>query len=352
MPINRDYVDPAELTTQVRTALADLEVNSPTSLAQYLPSEFINDIEYETDSGQGGLIEAAMYRAFDAGLQIGVDEALGGKRGRIPSLGQKYPITEEARLRLRVDQNQSLTSNIERKGKRIAAAIANQVNLKRGELLANARLDFVGNGQDFSVDFGRKPEFGYTAAGLFTDPTSDPIAELLLAQELWSDENDENPSTMLTSQAVKNAFYSHPKITQMAIGYAGNPSRIAAPQEVDALLSRYELPSFTIRPGKVKVRENDGTSTVKYLLPQDSIIMLGEGGDASEAESTSLGATFWGVTIEATKSDWGIEESEWPGIVTAVFDNDGVPAFMSVEGVAIAMPVLHNPNGVLRVKVI
>lgn len=80
--------------------------------------------------------------------------------------------------------------------------------------------------------------------------------------------------------------------------------------------------------------------------------MLGEGGDASEAESTSLGATFWGVTIEATKSNWGIEESEWPGIVTAVFDNDTTPAFMSVEGVAIAMPVLHNPNGTLKMKVL
>lgn len=352
MPINRDYVDPAELTSQVRTALADLEINSPTSLARFLPSETLDDIEYDVEAGQGGLIEAAMYRAYDAGLAIGRDETLGRARGRIPSLGQKLPIMEEARLRLRKDENQSLTSNIERKGRRIAYAIATQVNLKRGELLADAELKFEGNNQDFNVDFGRRADFDYVLTKLWSDPTADPIEDLVIAAGLWEDENGERPTTFLTSQAVKTAFYRHPNITKMAVGGTGNTNRIAAPTEVDALLSLYQLPPFTVVPGKVKVRKEDGTNEIRFLIPQNAIIMLGEGGDASVAESTSLGATYWGVTIEATKSDWGIEESEWAGIVTAVFDNDKVPAFMSVEGVAIAMPVLTNPNGTLKVQVL
>jgi len=350
--INRDYVDPATLTDQTRTALADLEINSPDSLAEYLPSETIDDIEYDADAGQGGLIEAAMYRAYDAGLAIGQDETLGRMRGRIAPLGQKIPLLEEARLRLRNDSAAALTADIERKANRIARAIANQVNYKRGQALADGKLVFEGNGQDFDVDFGRRHDFTNVATELWTDPTADPIEHLTTMADLFEAENGFRPTKFLTSQAVRTAFYRHPKITAMAISANGNPARIASPGEVDALLSLYNLPSFTVKAGRVKLRKNDGTSETKFLIPQDSIIMLGEPGSAEVAGSSELGSTYWGVTIEATRSNWGIEQSQWAGIVTAVFDNDTVPAVMSVEGSAIATPVLLNPNYSLRTKVL
>lgn len=352
MAINRDYVDPAELTSQARTALADMEINSPTSLAEYLPSETIDDIEYSADQGQGGLITAAMYRAFDAGNQIGRDETFGKLGGRIAPLGQKMILLEEARLRLRNDSKQALTSAIERKAKRIAEAIAIQVNLKRAQALAYGKLTFEGNGQDFDVDFGRRPDFTNTATKLFSDVTGDPIAHLQLIADLYEAENGFRPSKFLTGTAVKSAFYRHPKITAMAVGSNGNLNRMASPAEVDALLALYDLPGFTIKSGRVKIQKNDGTEVTQYLLPQDSIIALGDPGSAEIAGSSSLGATYWGVTIEAQRENWGIESSEYAGIVTAVFDNDGIPAQMSVEGSAIAVPVLHNPNYSLASKVL
>lgn len=351
--INRDFVDPAELTSQVRTSLAELEVNSPNSLAKYLPSETLDDIEFDAAAGQGGLIEAAMYRAYDAGLPIARDEELGRMRGRIAPLGQKIPILEEARLRMRKDSENALTKAVVRKGKRIAEAIAIQVNLKRGELLADGKLHFVGNDQNFDVDSGRKAEFTTTLAELWSDPDADPIESLTILADAFEDENGFRAATMLSGKAAKTAFYRHPKVTAMAIGALGNPARIATDGEVANLLSLYDLPSFTVNTGKVKVRNDDGTNTIKYLIPQDSIILIGDNaGSAEIAGSSELGSTFWGVTIEATKSAWGIEESEWAGIVTAVFDNETVPAIMSVEGTAIATPVLLNPNYTLRAKVV
>lgn len=350
--INRDYVSPAEITSQTRTALAELEVNSPNSFAEYLPSETIDDIEYEADAGQGGLIEAAMYRAYDAGLTVGRDETLGKMRGRIAPLGQKLLLLEEARLRLRNDSQAALTANIERKAKRIAEAIAIQVNIKRADALAFGKLTFEGNGQDFDVDFGRRPDFTNTAAELWSDPASDPIEHLGLMADLFEAENGFRPTKFLTSLAVKTAFYRHPKVTAMAVSSIGNLNRMASPAEVDALLSLYNLPGFTVKAGRVKTRKNDGSELVRFLIPQDSIIMLGDPGSAEVAGSSELGATYWGVTVEATRSNWGIEQAEWAGIVTAVFDNDGVPAVMSVEGSAIATPVLHNPNYSLKTKVL
>lgn len=353
MPINRDFVDPDELTSQVRTALAELEINSPTSLAPYLPSETLDDIEYEADAGQGGLIEAAMYRAYDAELPIGMDEELGQLRGRIPSLGQKIPLLEENRLRLRNDSEDALRNNIERKARRAAEAVAIAVNLKRGEALANGALTFVGNNQDFTVSFGRRGDFTTTAANLWTDTVaSDPLVYLESLCDLYETENGFRPEQILTSLAVKNAFYKHPKVNAAAWGtqYNTEITRLAPAANVDSLLGQYGLPGFRTVQGKVKVRNNDGTNTVKTLLPADSLILLPGSGDAAVAGSSSLGSTFWGVTIEATRSNWGI--SEHPGIVAAVHDNDDVPARMWVSAVAIAMPVLVNPNYSLKAKVI
>ena len=352
MPINRDFVDPDELTSQVRTALAEMEVNSPTSLARFLPSETLDDIEYEADAGQGGLIEAAMWRAYDAELPIGLDEELGQMRGRIPSLGQKLPLLEENRLRLRNDSEDALRRKIERMGKRAAEAVAIAVNIKRGEALADGKLTFTGNNQDFVVPFGRRPDFTTTATDLWTDPDADPLAYLESLADLYETENGFRPEEMLAPTAVRNAFYRHPKVNAAAWGkdYNADITRLASASAVDAMLGQYELPTFTSINGKVKVRNNDGTQTVKSLIPGDSLIMLPGGGDPAVAGSSTLGSTFWGVTIEATRSNWGI--SEFPGIVAAVHDNDDVPARMWVSAIAIAMPVLVNANYSLRAKVI
>lgn len=351
MPINRDFVDPDELTTQVRVALADLEINSPTSLAPFLPSETLDDIEYEADTGQGGLIEAAMYRAYDAELPIGRDEALSQMRGRIPTLGQKIPLLEEARLRLRNDSQDALRQTIERMGKRAAKSVAIQVNLKRGEALATGKLKFVGNNMDFEIPFGRRADFTTTATKLFTDPTSDPIAYLAGLNEIYLDENGFEIGTFLTSTAVKTAFYRHPKVVNAAMGREVSSYGMLAPDAaVTSMMASYGLPGFTVRGGRVKVRENDGTNVVKDLLPRDSIIALPPAGNPGEAGSSELGSTYWGQTIESGRPEWGI--SEQAGIVAAVHDNDDVPARMWVSALAIAMPVLLNPNYSLAAKVI
>ena len=102
----------------------------------------------------------------------------------------------------------------------------------------------------------------------------------------------------------------------------------------------------------MKVRNQDESTTIKDLLPRDSIIALPGTGDPGVAGSSELGATYWGRTIEADKAEWGISPEEGAGIVACVEDNDGVPARMWVSAHAIAMPVLINPNYSLCAKVI
>ncbi|WGH20814.1 major capsid protein [Gordonia phage Commandaria] len=348
MPINRDFVDPAELTSQVRVALADYDINGPNTLAPYLPSETIDDIEYEAETGQGGLIEAAMYRAFDAELPLANDEAAGQMRGRIHPLGQKIPLMEEDRIRLRNGAEDGLRAYIDRVSKRIAKAVALQINLKRAEALSTGKLKFVGNRQNFDVDFGRRPDFTFTAAHLFSDLTKDPFGVLEAWNETYLDENGFEIGEFLVSNQVKQAFYRHPLVTALAFGRKPSdvPDGAVAPASaIDALFGERDLPGFTKTGGRIKVRNLDESTTIKDLLPRDSIIALPGRGDASVAGSSELGSTMWGKTIEADKPEWGLSEmGDGPGIVAAVHDNDDVPARMWVSAHAIAMPVLVNPN--------
>ena len=356
MPINRDFVDPAELTAQVRVALADMDINGPNTLAPYLPSETLDDIEFEANTGQGGLIEAATYRAFDAELPLANDEALGQMRGRIHPLGQKIPLMEEDRLRLRAGAEDGLRAYIDRVSKRIAKAVALQINLKRAEALATGKLNFVGNNQNFVVDFGRRADFTYTATDLFTDPAVDPFGVLEDLNEAYLDENGFEIGEFLVSSQVKNAFYRHPLVTALAFGRKASDvpdGAVAPPSAIDALFGERDLPGFRKVGGRVKVRNLDESTTIKDLLPRDSIIATTTAADASVAGSSELGSTYWGKTIEADKPDWGLSgEGDGPGIVAAVHDTDDVPARMWVSAHAIAMPVLINPNYSACVKVI
>lgn len=353
MAINRDLVDPAELTSQVRVALAEQDINGPNTLAPYLPSETLDDIEFDANTGQGGLIEAAMYRAFDAELPLARDEALGQMRGRIHPLGQKIPLMEEDRLRLRAGAEDGLRAYIERTGKRIAKAVALQINLKRGEALATGKLNFVGNNQNFEVPFGRRADFTTTATDLWTDPASDPIQYLTDLNELYFDENGFYMGEILTSTRVKNALYRHPKITQLVYNRTDIPDGQLAPKsQVDSLLQQFDLPAIRTIGGRVKVRNLDESTTVRDLLPPDTIIGLPGAGDAGVAGSSELGSTYWGKTIEADKPEWGLSAEEGPGIVACVLDNQDVPARLWVSAHAIAMPVLLNPNYSIAAKVI
>lgn len=354
MPINRDFVDPAELTSQVRIALADQDINGPNTLAPYLPSETLDDIEFDASTGQGGLIEAAMYRAFDAELPLANDEALGQMRGRIHPLGQKIPLMEEDRIRLRNGAEDGLRAYIDRVSKRIAKAVALQINLKRAEALATGKLEFVGNNQNFTVDFGRRADFTTTATTLWSDPSADPFGFLQDLNEAYLDENGFEIGQFLVSTKVKNAFYKNPNVIALAFGRKVsdiNPGMVAPPSAIDALLTERDLPGFQTVGGRIKVRNLDESTTIKDLLPRDTIIALPGAGDASVAGSSELGATYWGKTIEADKPDWGLADDA-PGIVAAVHDNDDVPSRMWISAHAIAMPVLINPNYSMAAKVI
>ena len=65
MALWTDVIDPATLTGYARASLEEYEQRKG-SLASFLPNEQVEDINVRLNVGNGGLVESAHFRAFDA----------------------------------------------------------------------------------------------------------------------------------------------------------------------------------------------------------------------------------------------------------------------------------------------
>ena len=355
--INRDYIEPEVLTDLSRRTLADYEINSPDSLASYLPSQFVPDVEYELTKNSKDLIKAANWRSF-GGQATSDTWGLGEQmRGRLMPLAANYVLDEETMLRQRNDRGDAIGRRASELVIRATKRIALQINYQRGQAIANGILNLRGpGGFRQEVDFGRKAEFTTTAAHLFTDETYNPIDYIEDLCEMYEEENGFRPEKILMSRKVKRAIYSHPLVVRGAIGDVNNPRARATDPEVRRLLDDYDLPEIEVFQSNARVKLDDldggkGATKTVPLLPEDSLLFTPRNGDPIDPESTEFGRTLWGTTISADLPDFNLSGSDLPGIVSAVIF-EGWPASMEVISDAIAMPVVYNPNYTLKAKVI
>lgn len=354
--VNRDYINPEALTSLARRALADFEVNSASSLAAYLPSQEVPDIEYEIEKGQDGLITAANWRMFGGNTTSETWGQADRARGRMMPLARNFVLDEETLLRQRNSGGDQIARRASTLTERAAKAIALQVNLQRGNALANGRINITGSGGlRQEVDFGRRSDFTTTADNLWTDESSDPIEYLSTLAEVYEQENGFRPEKMIVSTKVKAALLKNPAVVGYAYGDSNNLKPRATPGMLSSLFAELDLPQIdTVGNGKVQVDDfESGTGKTKVvdLLPQDSVIFVPAAGDPTAPDSSEFGRTLWGQTLSSDLPEFQMKSGDLPGIVAAVI-NEGWPANMQVIADAIAMPVVYNPNYTLRAKVI
>ena len=99
MSLWTDLIDPAELTGYARESMADYEQRQG-SLAQWLPNREIADIVARFRTGRNGLVEEALWRAYDAETEIGKRQPGERKIIEIPALGLKIPVSEYEQLQI------------------------------------------------------------------------------------------------------------------------------------------------------------------------------------------------------------------------------------------------------------
>lgn len=331
MALWTDLITPAELTGYVRTALKDLEVNRK-SLARWLPNTFVSDLNVRFVKGQDGLVAEAQFRAFDAEPEIA-----GGVSGQrvivdMPALGQKRVISEYDQLRMRNASDEVLRNSILKEADNVARAIADRIERLRGTTLQTGKATSTQANFTFDVDYGRSATHNVTATALWSTSTVDRLADLAAWMEVYRTSNDgEDPGTVLMSRKVFAALAAGDQFQTTLVGGATRP---AIEGEVMAYLSAAGLPSIEIY---------DRSTSGGRVIADDRLLLLPAAVDPNTGFS-QLGTSTWGQTLTSLDPNYGIADSDQPGVVVGAHKAETIPHIATVESDAIALPVLVNPN--------
>ena len=352
--VNRDFIDPAVAVNIARTTLADYDVNDSNSLAHYLPSQEVPDIEYEISVGQdAGFITAANWRTFGGAT---TSETWGGgqkSRGRFMPLARNFTLDEEGALRQRNNSDSLIEREASNLVRRASKAIAIAVNRQRANALQHGHVKIEGSGGlRQTVDFGRDERLTTVAPKLFSDPTADILGYIESLADLYEEINDYRPEQVMIPSEVRRLINEHPQIVGEAVDSTNR--RRASAIELENLFANYRLPEIVDTPnGLIQVDDLETGATRRVrLFDRDSILFTPKGGNALDVDSSPLGRTFWGRTKSADLPEFsGVSGESLPGIVAAVLE-ESWPYKQEVIADALAMPVLFNANLTMKAKVL
>ena len=351
--VNRDFIDPAVAVNIARTTLADYDVNDSNSLAHYLPSQEVPDIEYEISVGQdAGFITAANWRTFGGAT---TSETWGGgqkSRGRFMPLARNFTLDEEGALRQRNNSDALIEREASNLVRRASKAIAIAVNRQRANALQYGHVKIEGSGGlRQTVDFGRDERLTTVAPKLFSDETADILGYIESLADLYEEINGYRPEQVMIPSEVRRRINIHPQIVGAATDSTTRPR--ATQSELNTLFSEYRLPEIIDTPNGIIQVDDLDTGKVRRvrLFDRDSILFLPKGGNATDPENSVLGRTFWGKTMSSDLPEFNGTGGDLPGIVAAVLE-ESWPYKQEVIADALAMPVLFNANLTMKAKVL
>lgn len=332
MYLNSDYILPQQLTGYVRAALADLEINRFT-LSAFLPSQAIDDLDYRFARGGQGLTEATTFRAYDAESPIGKRPGVTRISGELPPISRKVRLGEYDRLRQR-KADQQLQRAILDDATAMARSVAARVELARGEALYTGKLSISENGVIANVDFGRKAGHTVTAATLWTNPASTPLADLMSWRDTYVASTGSEPGRILTSRRVLALLMRNAEMRNLVYPGGSQQPDIVTQSSVSQVLQAYGLPPIQTYDVQVSV---GGSAT--RPIPDDRVLLLP---DPNGVDGDQLGKTLWGTTAESLEPDFGLGGSE-PGIVAGAYSTKD-PVAVWTKAAGIALPILANPD--------
>jgi hypothetical protein len=332
MQLFTEYATPAELTGYAREALRDREENQ-FSLNRWLPNATINDLTFRFNRGGGGLVEAAVFRAYDAESDIG--SRAGGARvsGELPPLSRKMPVGEYEQIRMRnVDtQASEIRDAMEADAVKLVSAIAARMELARGQALFTGAVTIAENNVQAAVDFGRASGHSVTAATVWSDTENASVYDELQAWlDVYNTTNGTLPAYTLMSRKIYNYLRRNKQLRELAFSGASTSPTVLTRDALNAVLGDFDIPPVVIYDAKVSV---GGTAT--RVTPEDKILFLPEQGEAA-------GKTLWGVPVEANDPRYGLQ-GDGAGVAVGAYKSED-PQTVWTRATAIALPVVAAPD--------
>lgn len=341
-------MDALELLLQ-DTSAEDLTVfarqlNTPADYAltrEILPARNIQGVRFRSTSNRRR-VNAAKWRAYDAPTAMAKRQAERVvNEGMLPPLGQTLAVSEMDEILLNVGHGQDTAAYIDLlygDVERHVEAIQTAQELAAGRVLASGvnTLPGLGLDVDWNVPSANKP----TAGVLWDDPDdATPITDELAWIAFLVNGGAPRPKEVVTSLRALSVLASNSQYRAAFYGsYSTDttPTATLAPNEVNAVRARYNLPP--IRTYDVQVWDDDQYVRV---LPDNKWIMI------PNVPASEWGETQYGITRESAQFTSGtnpaLTREEAPGIVVVTHTDDN-PVQIYTRGAAIGMPVLYVPD--------
>lgn len=339
-------LDAAEINAFVRA------LNTPADYLltqQIVPERNINNIKFRTNSSKRR-VNAAKFRVYDAPTALATRYAERVvNEGLLPPLGQTLPISEMETILFNISHGQDAADFIEKlydDVERHFESIKTAQEIAAGKMLATGIVPLPGNGLDvnWNVPSANKP----TAAILWDDPTATPLTNELAWLAYLKSTGAPRPARVITSSRARSHLASNQEYRasyyNTPIG-GTTPTAMLAPDQVESVRARYNLPPIT----EYDVQVYDDEGNFVRVLPDDLWIMV------PGIDARSWAETQYGLTAEAIQLSSGtnpaLTAQQAPGIVvvTKVEDN---PVQIYTRGAAVGMPVLYVPDIHISAKVL
>lgn len=331
-----DLVDTRELVATIRS----LEFGR-NELQRYLPNSEVVDIDFRLIR-LDRLNRAAPIRAFDTPAPRGRRPGATEMRGALPPISEILDLTESERLRLRRlvgggDVGDLIAEAIFNDAALSAAAVANRLELLRGEAMWSGMIVIDENGVAQAVDY-EIPALNKVAAPIaWTATNADIVNDFFTWQEQYVDEAGDGAVEALMSTRARSLALRNAGVRDLV----GTSAPQATPQALNDVLEANGLPRIRVYDRKVE----DATGVVQRVIPEDRVIFLP--GDDNRIGETQLGVTEEAVTLVNARE---LDLEDAPGLVAVTMVSDE-PVRTSTKVAGIGLPVIDQPNRILTADV-
>jgi hypothetical protein len=302
--------------TEINAFAREIQTPADYALTQsVMPERTINSVRWE-HRGTRRRVAAASYRAWDAQTKVATREITQfATSGKLLPLGQKYIVGEFETILENLDRGMDSRDLVQAVYDDVAAhvlSIKKRLELAVGDLLVDGKFSLVGeNGLTLEADYA------VPAANMPTAST----------RALTS---YKTAALMMGNDSYRAAYYG-------SVNSASTiPTAVLAPNEVNVVRARYNLPPITTYDVKIEL---DTGSDVR-ALPENMFFLLPP--NPQQWAETQYGLTADGLILSQGGNP-AIEREEAPGIVVTRGYQDDPPQVWT-KGSAAALPVMYVPD--------
>lgn len=308
-----------------------------------MPERTINSVKWET-RGTRRRVAAASYRAWDAQTKVATREITQfATSGKLLPLGQKYIVGEFETILENLDRGMDSRDLVTAVYDDVAAhvlSIKKRLELAVGDLLTDGKFSLVGeNGLTLEADYAVPSANRPTAPTAWTDPTADMLGDEMRWVEVLRASGAPAPSRALTSYktaALMMGNNSYRAAYYGSVSPSATPTAVLAPNEVNVVRARYNLPPITTYDVKIEL----DTGADVRALPENMFFLLPP--NPQQWAETQYGLTADGLILSQGGNP-AILREEAPGIVVTRGYQDDPPQVWT-KGSAAALPVMYVPD--------